>query len=163
MTGKLFWGKLCVRFIKKNKKKQQQLLSEWSIYGLWMRVYQCPFSVPIASPLMFAVLILSDLESFLLHFHPLSKWCLFLSSIYLPPSHFALASGVLLVMESRISFGELLPLMRLLSHTPYQINRLHQTITTHTHQPGPGQTQRLTSLHPRSHCVIDKMGCEQSE
>lgn len=70
MTGKLFWGKLCVSFIKKTKK---ELLSEWRIYGLWMRVYQCPFSVPIASPLMFAVLILSDLESFLLHFHPLSK------------------------------------------------------------------------------------------
>lgn len=62
-----------------------------------------------------------------------------------------------------ISLCELLSLMRLLSHIPYQINRLHQPITTQTHQPGPRQAQRLTSSHRRSHFVIDKMWCKQRQ
>lgn len=93
----------------------------------------------------------------------LSPNYLSLSSISLPPSHFALASGVLVVMESLVSLCEPLSLMRLLSHTPYQINRLHQPITTQTHQPGPRQAHRLTSSHRRSHFVIDKMWCKQRQ
>lgn len=62
-----------------------------------------------------------------------SFYALFISAalpLSLSPFHFALASGVLVVMESPVSLCELLSLMRLLSHTPYQINRLHQPITT---------------------------------
>lgn len=87
-----------------------------------------------------------------------------LHPLLLPPSHSALASGVPVMMESLVSLCEPMSLMRHLSHTPYQINRLHQPITTtKTQQPGPGQTKRLTSLLWRSHSVIDKMGCKQRQ
>ena len=81
----------------------------------------------------------------------------------LPPSHFALASGVLAVMESLASLCELLSLMRLLSHTAYQINRLHRPITTQTHQPRA--PQRRTRAPP--HCTGGRrlwlMGCDASK
>lgn len=58
-------------------------------------------------------------------------------------------------MESPFSRCELRPLMRLLSHTPYQINRLRQPITTQT-QPGPRQT--AASPHRTGNCSLWLIG-----
>lgn len=55
----------------------------------------------------------------------------------------AFARGALVVMESLFSHSELWLLMRLLSHTLHQINRLQQPITSRAHQPGPWQTMAL--------------------
>lgn len=114
-------------------------------YGLWLiPVVLIPFSTDPCC---------SDAETSGL-FSPLPNYLSPPFHIFLPPSHFA--SGLLVVMESLVSPCELLSLMSLLSHTPYQINRLHQPITTQTRQPGPRQTHRLTSLHQQSQSVIDK-------
>lgn len=73
----------------------------------------------------------------------------------LPPSHFALASDALVVIESPFSHCEQQPLMRLLSHTPYRINRLQQPITSQT-QPGPRQT--AASPHRTGDCSLWLIG-----
>lgn len=103
---------------------------------------------------------------FLPHCHSLSKLSppfLYPLSVLLPPSHSALACGALVVMESLFSHCETQPIMRLLSHTPYQINRLQQPITTQTHQQGPRPTMRLTSLDQQKHFVIDRKQCKQRQ
>lgn len=111
--------------------------------------------------------VLTELESFLIRFNPFSESSppfRHLLSLPLPPSHFAFESSVLVVMESLLSLCELLSLMRLLSHTPYRINRLHQPITTpNPPAHGPRRTQRLISPHQRLQFVIDKMWCKQRE
>lgn len=103
---------------------------------------------------------------FLPYFLSLSKRSppfLYPLALPLPPSHSALACGTLAVMESLFSHCETQPIMRLLSHTPYQINRLQQPITTQTHQQGPRQTMRLTSLDQQKLFVIDRMRCKQRQ
>lgn len=140
---KLFWQKTqCWK--KTVWKKVLRLLLVYSWYQLFL----------FLSSLTPVPRMLKQVECFLLLSNYLSPPVL----TFLPPSHFA--SGLLVVMES-LSPCELLSLMSLLSHTPYQINRLHQPITTQTHQPGPRQTHRLTSLHQQSQSVIDKTWCKQ--
>lgn len=73
----------------------------------------------------------------------------------LAPSYFALASDALVVIESPFAHCEQQPLMRLLSHTPYRINRLQQPITSQT-QPGPRQT--AASPHRTSDCSLWLIG-----
>lgn len=73
----------------------------------------------------------------------------------LPPSYFALASDALVVIESPFYHCEQQSLMRLLSHTPYRINRLREPITSPT-QPGPRPTAALP--HRTSDCSLWLIG-----
>lgn len=68
----------------------------------------------------------------------------------LPPSHFALASGILLVMESHVSLCEPLSLMRLLSHHRIKLTGCTKLLQHKPTSQAPGRP----STSP--HCTDDR-------
>lgn len=92
--------------------------------------------------------VLSVFTVFQIVFHPNVFLFLHLPPLPLLSPRVAFARGCLVVMESLFCHWELWLLMRLLSHTLHQINRLQQPITTRAHQPGPWQTRPLHLIAP---------------